>query len=180
MSLRRKVQLGGTLIVLVLSGCGRGEPPFHLSVRPVETMQHSQRFANSFSAGSAAVLIRRANEVAWLAAYHVPEPVREQPVPVISSSSSTAQYGGVTDAAGPWACIAEAETGTDWSMHGSTYSTAFGMVNDIIYDYGTPEEQAAVFSGTASAETQIRIASAFANDHGFGGWGELTKQKCGL
>lgn len=80
----------------------------------------------------------------------------------------------------PWDCIAEAETGSDYTMHGSTYSTAFGMVNDIIYDYGTPEEQTAVFNGTATKETQIRIAAAFAADHGFGGWGELTKQKCGL
>ena len=65
-------------------------------------------------------------------------------------------------------------------MHGATYSTAFGMVNDIIYEYGTPEEQAAVFSGTATPEQQIDIASRFAADHGFGGWGVLTKQKCGL
>lgn len=80
----------------------------------------------------------------------------------------------------PWPCIAEAETGTDWSMHGSTYSTAFGLVNDIVEDYGSPEEQAAVFSGTATAEQQVDIASRFAADHGFGGWGVLTKSKCGL
>lgn len=79
-----------------------------------------------------------------------------------------------------WQCIAIAETGGNWSMHGSTYSTAFGMVNAIIFEYGTPDEQKHVFAGTATPDEQIDIASRFAAQHGFGGWGQLTKRKCGL
>lgn len=79
----------------------------------------------------------------------------------------------------PFPCIATAETGGEPAM-GPTYWTVYGMVVDIIEDYGTPAEQAAVFSGTASAWQQYDIASRFAADHGFGGWGVLTKQKCGL
>jgi hypothetical protein len=182
MSFRRKVQVGGTILLAFLSGCGSLRPKtFDVSIRrPVrqETM-HSQRFANPLSAADTALLHRALEEFAWAAAYRAPEPEKEQPVSVTSTPSLSS---GVTEAAGQsvWDCIAEAETGSDYTMHGSTYSTAFGMVNDIIYDYGTPEEQQAVFSGTASKETQIAIASRFANDHGFGGWGELTRQKCGL
>ena len=80
----------------------------------------------------------------------------------------------------PWSCIAAAETGTNWHMVGSTYSTAFGMVNDIIRQYGTPQEQADVFSGTASPSEQVDIASRFAAQNGFGGWGVLTREKCNL
>lgn len=154
--------------------CGSGI--VKVEVKPVKVVGMSTS-VNAFAAGSEAVLARRRDAFIWASAYHAPEPVREQPVPVTSLPTPASE---VTDALGPWACIAEAETGSDWTMHGSTYSTAFGMVNDIIYDYGTPEEQQAVFSGTATREQQIDIASRFAADHGFGGWGELTKQKCGL
>lgn len=103
-----------------------------------------------------------------------------QAVPVATPASSTVASSNASASSGPWSCIAEAETGSDWTMHGATYSTAFGMVNAIIYEYGTQDEIAAVFSGTASAAQQIDIASRFAAQHGFSGWGVLTKQKCGL
>jgi hypothetical protein len=80
----------------------------------------------------------------------------------------------------PWPCVAEAETGSDWTMHGSTYSTAYGIVNDIVYDYASPAVQRKVFSGTASPWEQTDIVRRFAADHGTGGWGWLTRQKCGI
>lgn len=138
---------------------------------------------NAVAAASRALLLRR--QLAFIvgsvhAAEQPPPSFPVEPRSVVTSPTVTTAEPTSLTQSDVWACIAEAETGSDYTMHGSTYSTAFGMVNDIIYDYGTPEEQQAVFSGTASKEQQIAIASRFAGEHGFGGWGKLTKQKCGL
>jgi hypothetical protein len=131
---------------------------------------------NAFAAGNEAAKDRlRSQRAFWLAAVQA-----KNNQPSIPGASPAAPTAAAANPSSPWDCIAEAETGSDYTMHGSTYSTAFGMVNDIIYQYGTPEEQSAVFSGTATKAQQIDIASRFAADHGFGGWGSLTKQKCGL
>lgn len=80
---------------------------------------------------------------------------------------------------GPWVCIANAETGGRPAM-GPTYWTVFGMVTGVITGYGTPAEQAHVFAGTATWSEQLDIGVRFASVNGFGGWGWLTRQKCGL
>ncbi len=109
------------------------------------------------------------------------EPVRASPAPPEPDSAPAATTPEVQPATGGvWACIANAETGGDFTMHGSTYSTAYGIINDIVYEYASPEVQARVFSGTATASEQLDIVTRFAADHGFGGWGYLTREKCGL
>lgn len=105
-----------------------------------------------------------------IVAYHTSTP---EVVPVAAPVTTPPATGGV------WACIANAETG-GVPAPGPTYWTVFGMVTGIITEYGSPAQQAAVFNGTASFATQLDIATRFANDHGFGGWGWLTRQKCGL
>lgn len=164
------------------SGLSCGSKPEFVVVRPIhQTREHSMRsqFANTTEAADEAIAARDRAVFAWVAASQV----KVQPLPTDPSPVTPPVHSGVTVAAAPsspWDCIAEAETGSDYTMHGSTYSTAFGLVNDIIFEYGTPEEQSAVFSGTATREQEIDIASRFAADHGFGGWGALTRQKCGL
>jgi hypothetical protein len=79
----------------------------------------------------------------------------------------------------PWPCIAVAETSNRPAM-GPTYWTEYGVVIDIIEDFGTPTERAAIFGGYADDVTRWRPVTRFATAHGFGGWGTLTKQKCGL
>lgn len=79
-----------------------------------------------------------------------------------------------------FACIANAETGGDETMHGPIYSTAFGMMNEIVTDYGNPEVAARIFAGQGTFSEELDIAVRFVADHGFGGWGVLTKEKCGL
>lgn len=96
-----------------------------------------------------------------------------------TSPSSADTPAAPISSGGPWVCIANAETGGIAAM-GPTYWTVFGMVVDIIEDYGTPAERAHVFGGTATLSEQLDIATRFAADHGFGGWGWLTRQKCGL
>ncbi len=157
------------LVAAALTACGT---PQHLEVKKATPQMHSS--FSAWATGDAALQLSRYRLALFAAAVSAVQP---EPAP---ASPEVAPPDLPPAAASPWPCIAEAETGSDWTMHGSTYSTAFGMVNDIIEDYGSPEQQAAVFSGTASPETQIDIASRFAADHGFGGWGELTKQKCGL
>ncbi len=134
---------------------------------------------SAIATADAAVLRQRYGLALFAAAVSrvQPETVTRLPAQVTASPSPDPAPAA---ASSPWACIAEAETGSDWSMTGGTYSTAFGLINDIVEDYGSPEQQQAVFSGTASPETQIDIASRFAADHGFSGWGVLTKSKCGL
>lgn len=131
----------------------------------------------------------RARQLRFIvAAIHVQEQPQRDPVepesavvpltPRVTAVAATTPIAQPTSG-GIWACIGEAETGGVAAM-GPTYWTEFGMVTDIIQDYGTPEEQAAVFGGYASFGQQLDIAVRFAADHGFGGWGYLTRQKCGL
>ncbi len=109
------------------------------------------------------------------------EPARASPAPPEPDNAPAATTPEVQPGTGGvWSCIANAETGGDFTMHGSTYSTAYGIINDIVYEYASPEVQARVFSGTASASEQLDIVTRFAADHGFGGWGVLTREKCGL
>jgi len=134
------------------------------------------RPTNTFGAAGLALAVRAENDrrfilaVAEAAAKEVRTPPPSEAVASVPTGS-----GGVN-----WACVADAETGSDWSMHGATYSTAYGMINDIVYEYASPEVQQRVFSGTASPAEQTDIAARFAADHGTGGWGSLTRQKCGL
>jgi hypothetical protein len=79
----------------------------------------------------------------------------------------------------PWPCIAIAESGGTPIM-GPTYWTEYGVVVDIIEDYGTPSERQAIFGGYADALIRWRPVERFAKANGYGGWGVLTKQKCGL
>lgn len=172
MPLRRQLVVAVLALSCALS-CGSKSKTFDVSIRRPEVGPNVQTSVNVVAAASRAIGQQRRDAFIWAAAgpKEQPESIAQEPsVPVAASLAQS----------DVWACIAQAETGSDYTMTGSVYSTAFGMINDIIYDYGSPEEQAAVFSGTASKETQIAIASRFANEHGFGGWGELTKQKCGL
>ena len=79
-----------------------------------------------------------------------------------------------------WHCVAVAETGADFTMHGPVYSTAYGVVNSVVTEYASPAVAARVFAGTATEAEQTDIVARFAADHGTGGWGVETKRKCGL
>lgn len=80
---------------------------------------------------------------------------------------------------GPWVCIADAETG-GVPASGPTYWTVFGVVSGVVTEYGTPAEQHDIFTDTASFGEQLDVVTRFAAVNGFGGWGVLTRQKCGL
>lgn len=180
-----------------LTGCGyHASGEARVTVRPKEQVTSFQ-LSDARTAGDKAV--ERANNATvfafWLSGVRAqvqPELRQVVPDPAPTTTTSTPPRATVVAVApesppvgeitsgGPWICIANAETGGDVTMHGSVYSTAFGMINDIIYQYGTPQQQADIFAGRGSFAEELDIASRFAADHGFGGWGVLTREKCGL
>ncbi len=81
-----------------------------------------------------------------------------------------------------WLALAKCETGgnanaslpgpADWHMHGSVYSSAFGVVNEGVRQYASsPESAQRILNGTASPEEQLAMAVALERDNGIGGWG---------
>jgi hypothetical protein len=95
---------------------------------------------------------------------------RTSSVPVSRTSSAA---GGIN-----WTCIAEAETGGDWTMHGSNYSTALGILNQAVRENATPEVAARVFAGTASRAEQIAIGESIVRKFGIRAWAPSTVRKC--
>lgn len=134
---------------------------------------------NTAQAADMALAARDRAVLAWADAIAKEQP----PLPSIAVEPSTSTISlpvvSVASAPSPWPCISNAET-SNVAAPGPVYWTVFGVVTDVIEDYGTPDEQAAIFNGTASYQTQLDVVSRFAALHGFGGWGTLTKQKCGL
>ncbi len=129
-------------------------------------------------AGAATLALKvRADDQAKFLLASVPPPA--PPVQDPARHDLTTYNRTVAGIDGVWSCISIAETGGDPAM-GPTYWTEYGVVIDVIQDYGTPAEQAAIFGGTADAATRLAPVARFAAENGFGGWGELTKQKCGL
>lgn len=164
----------GLVVVLCVVGGGCGRPKTFDSVRvvrlqpPIVLAAPEPRAPSAIGAANLALAVRSEDQQRFIL------------VMATASESRTPPHSEVVVSAVDWPCVAEAETGSDWSMHGATYSTAYGMVNDIIYEYATPDVQQRVFSGTASAAEQTDIADRFAADHGTGGWGARTREKCGL
>lgn len=91
-----------------------------------------------------------------------------------SSSSASSSQQGID-----WDCVAIAETGGNFHMHGSAYSSAYGIMNEAVRENATPEVASRVLNGTASKDEQLAIAEAIARRFGFRqSWGWLTVQKC--
>jgi hypothetical protein len=178
--LRRLCLVSLSTCVLVLTGCGHPKSFNEVQVQQPRGPKQMQQSVNALSAADEGIALRHRDEIAFIEAVawnHAVQPlpsITDPPVVLLPDAPVQATVSS------PWDCIAAAETGADYTMHGATYSTAFGVINDIVYQYGTPDEQRQIFSGTASKETQIAVVSRFTAQHGFGGWGVLTKQKCGL
>ncbi len=129
-----------------------------------------------------------AQKLAAVRAEEQPRPHEELQSTVPPVSSNPPSTGTVAAASPPetqpgtggvWICIANAETG-GVPAPGPTYWTVYGVVTDVVTGWGTPEEQAAVFGGYATPGQELDIVTKFAAQEGFGGWGVLTKEKCGL
>lgn len=70
-----------------------------------------------------------------------------------------------------WNALAQCETGGDWHMHGSYYSTGLGMMNAAIRENASPESAARQLSGSAPRSEIVATAEQIAARHGIRSWG---------
>ena len=77
-----------------------------------------------------------------------------------------------------WDCFAIAETGGDWTMHGSSYSTGLGIMNQAVRENATSEVAARALAGRASKAEQIAIGERIAARFGIRAWAASSVAKC--
>lgn len=70
-----------------------------------------------------------------------------------------------------WYAIAQCETGGDWNMTGSVYSTGLGMMDEAIRENSSPDVADRELSGTATVAEIIATAESIAAKHGIHSWG---------
>lgn len=77
-----------------------------------------------------------------------------------------------------WDCVAMAETGGNWRMSGSRYSTALGIMDQAVRENATPEVAVRALNGTATREEQIAIGESIVRKFGLRAWAYSTYLKC--
>lgn len=77
-----------------------------------------------------------------------------------------------------WDCIALAETGENWQMHGSSYSSGIGVMNQAVRENATADVADRVFAGRASKAEQVAIGERIAARFGIRAWAAGTVDKC--
>ena len=70
-----------------------------------------------------------------------------------------------------WDAVARCETGGNWNMTGSYYSTGLGMMNQAIRENSPPDVAQRELSGTASVNEIKQTAETIAARHGIQSWG---------
>lgn len=172
-------------LIAITAGCGSKPKTFNVKSVKQELAPMRTVSPDVYAAADVALAFRKAADEQFVMAVISAEQREQQRVEAVKlqvrvDRDASTRPPAAASSSDVFACIANAETGNDWTMHGSTYSTKYGLVNDIIRDYGSPEVQARVFSGTASDAEQLDIVRRFTGEHGFGGFGSLTRQKCNL
>lgn len=132
---------------------------------------------NVIAVANRAVERRRDEQVMFLV---VGSRAKEQPnrLPSEPSSVSSPIVTVPTTSSWDWNCVAVAETGGDWTAHGSAYSSALGVMNEAVRENATPDVAARILSGTASRQEQIDMAQRIYDRFGPTAWGTLTVEKC--
>lgn len=70
-----------------------------------------------------------------------------------------------------WDAIANCETGGNWSMHGSYYSTGLGVMNQAVRENSSADAAARMLAGTSNREEEIAMAVRLREKHGLQSWG---------
>ena len=70
-----------------------------------------------------------------------------------------------------WDHLAQCETGSDWTMHGDIYSSAFGMINALVREMASVDVASRILSGQASKDEQIEVAERAIEKYGPSAWG---------
>jgi len=110
----------------------------------------------------------------------VPSPAKQGPDPVPTVTTPTpATVALATFSNGiDWACVALAETGANYTMHGSAYSSAYGVMNQAVRENSSPDVAARILAGTASPGEQLTMAQSIAAKHGIHAWAAGTAARC--
>lgn len=69
-----------------------------------------------------------------------------------------------------WFPIARCETGANWQMHGSRYSTGLGIMNAAVRENASPDDAALLLSGRAPISLQIELAKRIERRFGVHAW----------
>lgn len=77
-----------------------------------------------------------------------------------------------------WSCVATAETGADFSAHGPSYSSAYGVMDEAVRENAPPDVAARIIDGTASAAEQLAMAESVEAKHGMRAWAPGTVARC--
>ena len=77
-----------------------------------------------------------------------------------------------------WDCVANAETGGDFHMHGSHYSSAYGVMNQAVRENAPPEIANKILSGTATPTEQLKMAEEIVVKFGVNAWAKGTVKRC--
>ena len=77
-----------------------------------------------------------------------------------------------------WACVSVAETGGDFTAHGSSYSSAYGVMNEAVRENAPPDVAERILNGTASPSEELAMAQSVAAKHGFNAWAPSTVARC--
>lgn len=70
-----------------------------------------------------------------------------------------------------WRALATCETGQDWQMTGTVYSSAFGIMNEAVRENATPGIAARILAGRGSPLEQLGVAVSIERKHSIRSWG---------
>lgn len=173
-----------SVAVTSLAGCGRVSEHTPKPSPKVEMNTKSQH-VNVRQAPDRAQLQTRRNDLRRLRAFLLgAAQTRVQPATTPDLvSTDTIPATPVVSVAAPsssidWPCVAEAETGSDFSMHGSSYSSAYGVMNEAVRENAPPDVAARILAGTASPAEQLAMAESIAARHGLQAWAPSTYERC--
>lgn len=184
MRLRRPVLLSSFALVAFVTGCGTSAKTFDVksvSVRHRGPMpERQQHFVNAVEAGRELAKLRaRALAFAVGSVKATEQPPSVVPVePRSAPPGVSGQVAAEPTSSIDWDCVAVAETGADFGMHGSSYSSAYGVMNQAVRENAPPDVAARILAGSASKPEQLAMAQSIAARHGIDAWAASTVAKC--
>lgn len=179
MRLSRSIKLLVPFVALTVVGCGTAPSRDVLRVIPPTTTRAAPRSSvvQPLVAADRAILLQR-----YIAAARYADMVRfvvvaarlraltERQVDRPPSSRPDVRAATTTPSGYDWDAIARCETGQNWHMTGSRYSSGLGVMNQAVRENAPPDVAARILDGTASREEQIVMAETLEAKHGIHSW----------
>ena len=100
------------------------------------------------------------------------------PAPTDTTPAHAVSVAPESSSTWDWDCVALHETGADWTAHGSSYSSALGVMNQAVRENAPADVAARILAGTASRQEQIDMAQGIVNRFGVNAWAASTVAYC--